>query len=82
MRRNIPLDDAEYEVLYGVLSGEKSFENWPKKYNSVLRQRVYRKWKKDQYEIQKIHDKSAGKMVDRIVCIGNHMVSSAIWNKF
>ena len=55
------MDDAEYKALYGVLSGERTFKEWPKKQNSGLRQRVYKKWKSGQYQLCDIHDPMEGR---------------------
>lgn len=68
------MDDAEYEALYGVLSGERTFKEWPKKQNSGLRQRVYKKWKSGQYQLCDIHDPMVGSKVLRIV----HTVTNCI----
>ena len=66
-RRNLPLDDTEYDTLYGILSGEKAFKDWPKKQDSDLRQRVYKKWKSGQYEIRDVHDPMVGNIAPRIL---------------
>lgn len=61
------MDDVEYQALYGILSGEKSFKEWPKKQDYNLRQKVYKKWKSGQYKMCDIHDPIVGKKVPRIV---------------
>ena len=66
-RRNLPLDDAEYGALFGILNGDKTFKDWPKNQHSSLRQRVYKKWKSGQYEIKEVHDPMARNAAQRIV---------------
>ena len=34
------------------------------------------------YEMKKVHTRRHGLTHKRFVCIGNRMISSAIWNKF
>ena len=63
----MPLDDAEYGALFGILNGDKTFKDWPKNQDSSLRQRVYKKWKSGQYEMKDVHDPMAGNTVQRIV---------------
>ena len=43
------LDEDVYDPLYSILTGEKSLYDWPKKGDTGLRQRVYRKLKSDIY---------------------------------
>lgn len=63
----MPLDDAEYDALYGILNGDRAFKDWPKKQESGLRQRVYKKWKSGLYQMKDVHDPMAGNTVRRIV---------------
>ena len=35
-RRNLPLDDAEYGALSGILNGDKTFKDKPKNQDSSL----------------------------------------------
>ena len=62
----MPSDDAEYGALFGILNGDKTFEDWPKNQDSSLRQRVYKKWKSSQ-EMKEVHDPMTGNTVQRIV---------------
>ena len=63
----MPLGDAEYGALFGILNGDKTFKDWPKNQDSSLRQRVYKKWKSGQYEMKEVHDPMAGNTAQRIV---------------
>lgn len=63
----MPLDDDVYDALYSILSGAKSLNDWAKKGDKGLRQRVYRKLKSGIYAYQEIHDPLVGKMNKRIV---------------
>ena len=63
----MPLEDAEYGPLFGILNGDKTFKDWPRNQDSSLRQRVYKKWKSGQNEMKEVHDPMAGNTVQRIV---------------
>ena len=64
----MPLRDAEYGALFGILNGDKTFKDWPKNQDSSLRQRVhYKKWKSGQYKMKEAHDPMAGNTVQHIV---------------
>lgn len=47
-------------------------KDWPKTENRALRQRVYRKIKSGQYQVQEVHDPMTGQNKGRIVHTGNH----------
>ena len=66
-RRNLPLDDAEYGALYGILNGDKTFKDKPNNQDSSLRQRVYKKWKSGQYEMKEFHGPMAGNTLQHIL---------------
>ncbi|KAJ7373316.1 hypothetical protein OS493_012907 [Desmophyllum pertusum] len=65
-RKNVPLDDDVYDALFSVLSGTRSFKDWPNNSETNLRQKVYRKWKSDMYEVKEIHDPIVGCSTKRI----------------
>ena len=65
--KNVPLDDDVYDALFSILSGTRTFTDWPKNSEGSLRQRVYRKWKTNLYEVKEIHDPIAGCLTKRII---------------
>lgn len=66
-RKNVPLDDDVYDALHSILSGERTFQDWPKKCDASLRQRVYKRWKSGVYELKDVHDPMVGSISKRIV---------------
>ena len=72
--KNVPLDDDVYDALFSILSGTRTFTDWPKNSEGSLRQRVYRKWKTNWYEVKEIHDPIAGCLTKRITDTGHRIV--------
>ncbi|EDO42390.1 predicted protein [Nematostella vectensis] len=60
----------EYDTLYSLLSGEASWEDWPKTENKALWQRVYRKLKSNKFELREVLDPMTARKVQRIVHTG------------
>ena len=65
--KNVPLDGDVYDALFSILSGTRTFTDWPKNSEENLRQRVYRKWKANLYEVKEIHDPVAACLIKRII---------------
>jgi len=61
------MDETDYDALYSVLVGAKTFGDWPKTDDKELRQRIYRKWKSGLYDVREIHDPNVGGMTKRII---------------
>ena len=61
------LSDDVYKKLEAVLKNALTFAQWPKKDHAMLRQKVYRRWKSNRYELRMVNDPKDGEKRERIV---------------